>query len=186
MKRIIFLDIDGVLNHTGTPEFGDLQQKLKTLWIMQTVNIEQLNWLVEKADAHIVVSSSWRHHFQPIMHELKAIMVEFGFKFPERVIDTTPRRLNDEKVIQLATRGVGLKMSMSIPRGWEIFEWLEHNKDLVESFVVLDDDSPLGGLRERPKALRPIMQRFVHTDTRKGLTATEAVAALKHLQTPLA
>lgn len=178
--KIIFLDIDGVLNNSGS--LGRLQDGLATLWVMDEQNVEHLNVLVEQSGAHIVVSSSWRHGLQ--LQEIRDVLTQFGFKFSDRVIDATPRRINDERIVKLATRGIGLKLSMSIPRAWEIMEWLDHNKSRVESFVILDDDSPINPGASHA-ILRDLMKRFVRTFNRTGLTDVEVKLALQRLERPV-
>lgn len=180
--KIIFLDIDGVLNNSGA--MGKLQDTHKTWWVMDSQNVEQLNLLVEQSGAHIVISSSWRHEFHDKLDELRGILNSFGFRFSDRIIDSTPRHINDERIIKLATNGIGLKLSMSIPRAWEIFEWLEHNKKIVDSFVILDDDAPINPGASH-KVLRDLMKRFVRTFNRTGLTDVEVKLALQRLERPV-
>ena len=175
MRKICFLDIDGVLN-AANPECRKLMEDLKTFWVMCRTNIEHFNSFIEKSGAEIVISSSWRHAND--FMAMRELLKDFGFKFPERVIDSTPRRINNEKIIKMATKGIGLKFSMSIPRGWEILEWLEANP--TDKFVILDDDHPFSPDREH-KALKPLVPKFVQTDSKTGLTEADVEKALKIL-----
>lgn len=120
--KIIFLDIDGVLNWRGTEDridgFVGLDPEL----------IAQFNRITEAhPDAKIVISSSWRHcsPFQKAYQDfagLVKLLHDRGLK--GEVIDHTP--------IHFGSRG----------RGNEIREWLEkwRRAGHTAEYVVLDDD----------------------------------------------
>ena len=61
--KVIFLDIDGVLNST---KWFDLCRELKAkdpdyvFPELDTVAISNLNWVIRETGALVVVSSSWR------------------------------------------------------------------------------------------------------------------------------
>ena len=110
--KIIFLDFDGVVNSFSEPE---------SLRCLSKGCVANLNTLVERSGASIVVSSVWRIG-HPIA-DLRQILVNAGFRFPKRVIGITPR-------------GYGV-------RGTEIGQWLRNHPE-VEAFVILDDDSDMG------------------------------------------
>lgn len=77
MRRVIFLDIDGVLAPIRRwDRYGDLDPAC----------IRVLNEIVRRGGAEIVVSSTWRHGKSPA--ELQAILEAHGFA--GRVVDTTP------------------------------------------------------------------------------------------------
>ena len=76
-RRVIFLDIDGVLapiRHWD--RYGDLEPAC----------VEVLNEIVTRAGAEVVVSSTWRHG--RTVAELQAMLEEEGFT--GCVVDTTP------------------------------------------------------------------------------------------------
>lgn len=50
-RRFIFLDIDGVLGHVGSGEKLD------------PTCIAELDWLIERTDAEVILTSSWRDTF---------------------------------------------------------------------------------------------------------------------------
>ncbi len=81
--------------------------------------------MVERLDAHVVISSSWRHLFD--LEKLRAALVLKGFARPDRIIGTTPR-LGDSKE---DWSGLGY-------RGDEVRAWL--GRMLTPApFVILDD-----------------------------------------------
>jgi hypothetical protein len=98
--------------------------------------------LIERSNANIVVSSVWRILRSTAL--LRQILVDSGFKYPEKVIGRTPT-------------------SSSGGRGGEIKVWLEYwskyNSEEITSFVILDDDSDM----------EPFMDRLVQTDSDDGL-----------------
>lgn len=117
--NIIFLDIDGVLNHT---EF--LLQKSGYLSTEEQIDasaVETLNLIVEATEAKIVISSSWRC-FLP-MDDLTALLVSKGLK--AEVIGRTDELWSE--------------------RGNEIQLWLDENPE-TRRFVILDDNDDMGKL----------------------------------------
>lgn len=75
--KIIFLDMDGVVNN---PREG----RGRTL---STKAVELLNKLTETSGANIVISSSWR--FTAPLIVIIDKLKEYGFRYPERVIGCT-------------------------------------------------------------------------------------------------
>jgi HAD domain in Swiss Army Knife RNA repair proteins len=97
-RRVIFLDIDGVLAPIRRwDRYGDLDPAC----------IEVLNEIVVGTGADVVVSSTWRHG--KTVAELQEMLAAEGFK--GRVLDKTPGDLNgasrtDEIVAWLAANPV--------------------------------------------------------------------------------
>lgn len=63
MTKYIFLDIDGVLNseHTLDESCENMNQKIAS--IISDQYLRNLQYIVEKTDAKIILSSSWRVYF---------------------------------------------------------------------------------------------------------------------------
>ena len=126
--KVIFLDIDGVLNTQQT--FMKIYEEWKKTGERRTeIDLERVGFLKEivaATDAKIVLSSSWRSALKivdgkmessrPKMIDLIKIFTEYDLT----IYDVTP---NDNKRW----------------RENEIKAWLEEND--VESFIILDDDS---------------------------------------------
>jgi hypothetical protein len=111
---VIFLDIDGVLAPIRQwDRYGDLDPAC----------IRVLNEIVERAEADVVVSSTWRHG--RTVGELQAMLEAAGFT--GCVVDKTPT---------LAAGG---------DRGDEIAAWLAEHA--VGGFVIIDDHLDMGRLR---------------------------------------
>lgn len=138
--KLIFLDIDGVLNSTlfwrEYPQ-ADRRKYYKTIHPEGNVSgadidktaIEMLNKMVGQTGCQIVISSTWRR-----VHELSEIQSMFehnGFNY--QIFGKTPI---------LKCQG------LSVPRGLEIKAFLINNfpdhkeRDKVR-YVILDDDSDM-------------------------------------------
>jgi hypothetical protein len=114
---IIFLDFDGVLNsHAWFAARRDSTQ-------LDPAAVALLNQLIERTDAQVVVSSSWRIGFSRL--ELEAGLRQVGFA--GTVLDVTPN------------------LREAYARGKEIALWRMQNRH-VGPFVILDDDSDMGEL----------------------------------------
>lgn len=135
--KIIFLDIDDVLNSNATwdrqkngmcPGWGSLAPKGGFREIMLGVDpvfVELLNKIIDATNAKVVVSSDWRFYFN--QDALIEILEDAGFK--GEVVGMT---------------GVHLKT-----RGREIANWLNQNQESlggIESFVILDDRNDMDDL----------------------------------------
>lgn len=118
--NILFLDIDGVMNSSKHRAY--LNSIGVHEMIMRSFDPEAvvaLNWLLNECDFSIVISSSWRSHWN--MGELCEHFIEQGVEQAERIIAYTPK---------LYSR-----------RGIEIQKWLDGHHP--SKFVILDDDSDM-------------------------------------------
>lgn len=117
MAKVLFLDVDGVLNCTKTFT-GPLAEHLD----IQCLN--SLARIVEETGCLVVLSSTWRRfdfHYKPLIERLKK---EFNIE----LYDKTPF-INKFKVY----------------RSEEIQKWLDSNQNLsVTKFAILDDDLDAG------------------------------------------
>lgn len=125
MVRVIFLDIDGVLNtgewlHRNMTFTGSLSEMPEEWWVglLDPSLVENLNDLIRQTGAEVVISSSWRRYNDPVT--LQRVLEGAGFC--GKVIGATVARFS------------------STPRGFAVREWLHENVG-VESFVILDDRS---------------------------------------------
>lgn len=134
--KVIFLDIDGVLNNGNTfssqrealieeaidkdgLSFSDAMAK----YMIEKHLVDNLNSIVNETGAKIVISSTWRKGSS--IDRLQYIFNLHGFV--GEIIDKTP--------------------VLDTFRGTEIQKWLDENKQLgVEKFIILDDDDDMGYL----------------------------------------
>ena len=170
MKKIIFLDIDGVLATQESIVDGE--------WGLVDSKQELLKKLIEATDAEIVLSSSWRLH---TLEDTKDYMKEKGFLFCDKLIGVTIRAYH---YIDRAS-----KIHLSIPRGVEINQWIDTNihsdngknftrKKIGKDFtyVILDDDTDM---------LYEQRHYFINTDSVTGLTQPDIDMAIKILNGPI-
>lgn len=126
--KIIFLDIDGVLNTSKT--FYDNYVYFKKTGIrkipLDEERIVYLKEIIQKTEAKIVLSSSWRLYFEkniklrPI-NEYAQKLVDLLSKYDLFIYDITPMER------------LGVRQN-------EINMYLESHPD-IDSFVILDDDT---------------------------------------------
>jgi len=177
--KIIFLDIDGVLNngdvehHTKMKEKGDKRgfHTFAEAFCPRPELTERLLRINNAfPDTEIVISSTWRHNgADPYVWE-SMLYACGGFDLPARIcfeLPSTPKLWK--------------------PRGLEIQQWLDDWEELVEarkedsyppkpidSFVILDDDSDMEHL----------MDRLVHVNGKTGLSEKNVEEAIEILNRP--
>lgn len=136
--KIIFLDIDGVLNgyNRWTYLIIDISKVLHipTMIMRDVLNVFQikkkyvrrLGKIVKRTGAKVVMSSSWRGGYWKTpydkMYKDQKILYDLLHKYNIEVIGITPS-------------------SDSEKREDEINQWLNETKLEVERFVILDDES---------------------------------------------
>ena len=157
--KIIFLDVDGVLNsdrYMASQKFNEEIRGYKDMW--EVINkvphthldpaaIKLLNTLVEQSGAEVVLSSTWRLRFT--LDEMNEMLASRGAKFT--IVNKTPpaRRFRSY-------------------RGEEVRDYLKSLEEQPESFVILDDIDQFPLLKDN----------FVRTTERDGLTETHVQKAL--------
>lgn len=127
MQRIIFLDIDGVLNHReyllnwNSEETGMAGQ-------IDPLAVARVNTIAKEIGAVVVVSSTWRGHPDTHGHLLAR-----GLDC--KIIGDTPELRSNQ--------------GWSVPRGLEIQAWMTANGCTAEEVVILDDDGDMAHLVPR-------------------------------------
>jgi hypothetical protein len=189
--KIIFLDIDGVLNSENwyRRRFKEINTEdilgKYPFYEFDPLSIAELNRIIEQTEAKVVVSSTWR--IGKSVEDLQKMLDVVGFK--GKIIDTTPH------FFAKGTDNDANRIGYTIPRGCEIDWWLKEKgkfqrinwsyerqleyleKSLVKNYVILDDDSDmLYGQREH----------FVKTNIYgSGLVKQTADKAIQILNTPI-
>lgn len=119
MTKYIFLDIDGVLNseHTFSNKISES---------ISDQYIKNLQKIVKKTDAKIILSSSWRIYFSENVNDPRHIMgiylVTILAKYNLNLHDTTPF----------------VKGQFSNERGLEIKTYIDQHK--ITDYIVIDDE----------------------------------------------
>lgn len=139
-RRIVFLDVDGVLNNAEWRDFArrtnhEIPIHMRRSHWLDPEAVERLDRLLERTAAEVVLASSWRRRGLEPMQEM---LVGAGFR--GRLIDHTP--LPDQHDLALFRRleGEERPADYAWPRGYEIQQWLDAHAD-VEAIVILDDST---------------------------------------------
>lgn len=114
--KVIFLDIDGVLNGNLFISKDDRAGVL-----IDDTRLDLIKQIVDATDAKIVLSSSWREHWGKNETECDDTGKKINEIFAEKglsIFDKTPKYHNDRKQ--------------------EIIDWLQVHPDILD-FVVIDD-----------------------------------------------
>lgn len=143
-NKIIFLDIDGVLNsHRSWIAYNRLPpDRSKDKYELDPVAVAMVKRVIVDTGAKVVISSSWR-----LSHDLAAfrnIFAEYGWE-DNYIIDLTPRDV------------------MNAHRGTEIEMWMMQNVSSFESFkyAIIDDDNDMLEYQKR---------NHIHTEYSDGLS----------------
>ena len=126
MNKIIFLDIDGVLNviPQGRDEYGAIFHKHFE---------DNLRWIIEQTGAKIVISSTWRFSGLKVMQEMWKKR-----NLPGEIIDITPNE------VEVVNKGkFDLDFYDDVKRGHEIQYWIDNNSDKIFSYYIIDDDNDM-------------------------------------------
>ena len=156
--KVVFLDVDGVINSLQFCEKNKDE-------MIDRQGVALLKKLIEQTGAVIVMSSGWRLWFgdnmEPQMGDsqyLYNILIEFGIE----LYDKTP---------DFSTEDIRTKRTFSHVKAKEISEWLKDKKN-IESFIVLDD---LDLKNEQINA------HLVRIDGKIGITNDDVECAIKML-----
>jgi hypothetical protein len=149
--KIIFLDIDGVLN--------PLTSKRDTSGRFGRQAFENFRLILDKLpEASVVITSTWRYHYT--LPEMKEYFREVGID-PRRIVDMAPDlRPNDGMIRHYPGRDE------------EIHAWLAQHPD-IENFAILDDVDleQMAGLEDD----------FFQTEFDEGLRYEQSLNIIDHL-----
>ena len=120
MRKIIFLDFDGVLNteyYQGLLQFQGKQWQDQYGAFFDPRAVRQLKRVIDATGADIVVESSWKYLGLEAMQELWRVR-----NLPRRVIDITP------------------SLTGNASKGEEIAAWLSEYATPDTRYVIIDDE----------------------------------------------
>lgn len=162
MSKVLFLDIDGVLNterqQDRCKEAG-LSYADNFGYAFDPVTVANLKRIVDETGADIVISSSWKVWG---LNTMQKLWTNRGL--PGKVINVTPNTESDELMLS-----VDLDMMLPAGKGSEIKEWLETNGSQVTHYAILDDMDDM---------LPEQQSHFVQTDPTIGITEDDAQKAI--------
>lgn len=153
--KVIFLDIDGVLNYRYC------KSKLGSIYFVDDNKIKLLKQIVEATDAKIVLSSTWRYGWFDLDNENP------NSSFAQDFIALRDKL--KENGLELMSR---TPITKEAYRGTEIDMWLKSwGGEPIESFIIIDDDSDL----------KPYRNRWIQTSFDKGLKPNHVKRAVRLL-----
>lgn len=162
MEKVIFLDIDGVLNSNFWNE--NHQREISDGTLIDKNKIKLLASLVNKTNAKIVLHSGWRIWFDesrnPIRREAQRL-VDYLADEGLYIHDFTP---------DLTTEEIRKNKQFSKVKADEILLWLSQNQ--VKAWVVIDDLSLDNDTIEKHQ---------IKPDAMVGLTIDDVEKAVIHL-----
>ena len=161
MRKIIFLDIDGVLNtkewhsrmtkDTPKDEYG---------YAFDPVTVKNLAHIIDKTGADIVISSSWKFYGVAKLRKMWEIR-----NLPGTILDITPNTISEEMLLNANLE----EFQLGVCRGNEIKEWLSRHKHEVSNYVIIDDFDDMLPEQE---------DHAVLTDSLIGITGSDAEKAI--------
>jgi len=181
--KIIFLDIDGVLNSDESLMYHINNKNHETLYDAPYIeHVKNLMHIINSTGAKLVLSSTWRGswHLTHLEMLLTLLCPKCNFEF----VGLTPRFFGKERGeeikfwldlvkkddIKFQDRTSEYKSNYMVGYSWR----KERDKSFVfdvKSFVILDDDCDMSGLEDN----------FVHINNKTGLTFEDAEMAIKIL-----
>ena len=130
MDRVIFLDIDGVLNSSYWN--AGHQKEISAGMLIDLEKIRLLGKLVRNTKAEIILHSGWKFWFDP---DLKPLCKEAAYLQRQMqreglmIAGTTPDHSTEE---------IRISKKFSLVKAGEILAWLDEHKE-VDRWIVLDD-----------------------------------------------
>lgn len=151
--KVIFLDIDGVMNNLESLRFPRTKVECSTqsYSAAHPACVEALNFITRVTDARLVISSTWRGIGLKVLFE---VFHAWGVKGV--IVGRTPDGSRKSGSVWAAPE-----------RGDEIKQWLDTYPGIT-SFVILDDGDDMGEL----------IPNLVQTDYEIGLTMDDAKRAI--------
>ena len=168
MRKVIFLDIDGVLN-TGRwyTQMDRNTPRDKYGYAFDPNAVANLKKILDETGADIVISSSWKSFG---LSELEEMWQDRAL--PGKLIGITPNSVSDEMLLNVDLD----HMELFSIRGMEIKEWLTKHGKNVSHYVIIDD---------MDNFLPEQQTHFVWTDPDVGITkedAEQAIIILKNMR----
>jgi len=128
MKKVLFLDIDGVIalnNHWDLDDDFHLSTGKRVPYRWNDECCKVLSKILESTDSYVVISSDWRLSFT--IDELKELFTLHNIS-PDRLIGTTERT---------KSKRMSEWNQVEVLREREILNWIDFNS--VDHWVAIDD-----------------------------------------------
>lgn len=168
MKKIIFLDFDGVLN---TEHNQNLLIYHGKVWMdkhgafFDLEAVSQLERIIVQTGADIVIESSWKYLGLKAMQQMWR-----DRKMPGNIIDVTPSSASDNWLHNANLDEIDHTHTQW--KGIEIASWIADNFQKEVSYVIIDDEYVI---------LDSQQAHFIQTNPYDGITSELADRAIKLL-----
>lgn len=154
--KVIFLDIDGVLNYEGCPVM------INGIYFVDDERIRLLKSIIDRTGARIVLSSTWRYG--------KFLKDDSPREY--RLFKRLKKRLEEHEIYITSYTPV-FDYEGRAYRGDEISAWLEGWKgEAVDKFIILDDNDDI----------EPYSVHLIQTSWQTGLTSEDVEKAVMALE----
>lgn len=168
MKKIIFLDFDGVLN---TERYQNMLICRGKAWkdkfgaFFDPEAVAELKGIVEETGAGIVIESSWKYL------GLEAMLQMWRDRnMPGRVIDVTSSSISDNWLLNANLDE--MNFAHTHWKGVEIALWIADHLHEEFRYVIIDDEYVIGDTQQ---------PHFIQTNSYDGITPKLANRAIKIL-----
>lgn len=158
--KVIFLDIDGVLNTTATPRPN------KDSRVIEQTLLARLKKLQQDTGATVVLSSTWRHDREGL-----ASAKRFGIPFMDVLPDMRPRPRSEEIV-------AWLQAHPNVQR----FAVIDDDDDCLDALPLFQPSAAVGLTDKLAKAAADYLKEKTDKDMRRNAivrTFEKAIASLK-------
>jgi len=164
MNKVIFLDIDGVLNTKWWyTQMNRNTPKDKYGYAFDPKAVANLRRIVEETGADIVISSSWKCMGLSEMEEMWRARC-----LPGKIIGLTPNSVSNGLLLNADIDSIELFHI----RGEEIKEWLKMHEKQVSNYTIIDDMDNM---------LPDQQSHFVQTNPEEGITEEDVQKTIKIL-----
>ena len=157
--KVIFLDVDGVMNCITT------KAKIDGYMFVDDVKVALLKEIIDLTGAKVVLSSTWRYGWYAMEH----------IEHPDEgdLRDIRMFKALRDKLLEFGIELLGYTDDFG-RRGAEISAWLKQwQGESIESYVVLDD---MGS-----DEIRPYCKHLIQTTLTHGLQASDVTQAIRIL-----
>lgn len=168
MKKIIFLDFDGVLNTEHNQNmlvYHGKAWKDKHGAFFDPEAVAQLGRIVLETGADIVIESSWKYLGMEAMRQMWK-----DRNMPGHVVDVTPSSASDNWLLNADSGEMGPAQTQW--KGMEIASWIAGSLHEEARYVIIDDEYVI---------LDSQLPHFIMTNPYDGITAELADRAIRIL-----